>query len=342
MMIVGALLLPAVTAAVPSLYFSAPDCVAGFISAQFNVRQFDQYATWFDENSTMILPQTGVFKGVDDILEYSKFIFPGSPYISTNGLLKRSDSLVSFDEEKRSCVFMSLVHSRFEMSEIADNKLIETAWMNTVEWRFDDQKVGYLHVYYPADFLGSFFSTFNTPAADNFVCQTMSDACPDVWAANGLTSLGECAEKLVALPLADGEDFFVDGNSSSCRKLHAVFAATNSNHCAHLSFKPMADSRGKVKCQESAQLQASDLFTEADQATFAAFATVELGFEPDQYWRLSPCQTQADCPAAGDVEEHPTAPTGNFYSKDTQCVFGANRRLLFGPTPPRVGVCMPA
>jgi hypothetical protein len=55
--------------------------------------------------------------------------------------------LVSFDEEKRSCVFMSLVHSRFEMSEIADNKLIETAWMNTVEWRFDDQKVGYLHVY---------------------------------------------------------------------------------------------------------------------------------------------------------------------------------------------------
>ena len=82
MMIVGALLLPAVTAAVPSLYFSAPDCVAGFISAQFNVRQFDQYATWFDENSTMILPQTGVFKGVDDILEYSKFIFPGSPYTS--------------------------------------------------------------------------------------------------------------------------------------------------------------------------------------------------------------------------------------------------------------------
>jgi hypothetical protein len=147
MMIVGALLLPAVTAAVPSLYFSAPDCVAGFISAQFNVRQFDQYATWFDENSTMILPQTGVFKGVDDILEYSKFIFPGSPYISTNGLLKRSDSLVSFDEEKRSCVFMSLVHSRFQMSEMGGNELFETVSFNTAEWRFDDRKVGRLEFF---------------------------------------------------------------------------------------------------------------------------------------------------------------------------------------------------
>ena len=57
-----------------------------------------------------------------------------------------------------------------------------------------------------------------------------------------------------------------------------------------------------------------------------------------QAWWESPCQTQADLPAAGDVEEHPT---GNFYTKDTQCVIGANRRLLFGPTP-QAGVCVPA
>ena len=60
--------------------------------------------------------------------------------------------------------------------------------------------------------------------------------------------------------------------------------------------------------------------------------------------RLSPCQTQADCPAAGDVEEHPTTPTGGHYTNNATCVFGTptKRRLLFGPTPvtPKAGVCV--
>ena len=71
----------------------------------------------------------------------------------------------------------------------------------------------------------------------------------------------------------------------------------------------MADPKGKVKCQESAQLPVSDLF-----AKLADFA-VKLGFEPDQYARSSPCETQADCPVAGDVEEHPTMVTGNYYEE---------------------------
>jgi len=174
----------------------------------------------------------------------------------------------------------------------------------------------------------------------------MRDTCPDVWAANDLTSLGECEAKLAALPLADGDLAYVDGNTQSCRKLHAVFASDNAHHCAHLSFKPMADPKGKVKCQESAQLPVSDLFSDEELATFAAFA-VELGFEPDQHVRSSPCETQADCPVAGDAEETPATVTGNYYTgnyytNDAQCVFGAptERRLLFGTTP-QVGMCVP-
>ena len=78
-------------------------------------------------------------------------------------------------------------------------------------------------------------------------------------------------------------------------------------------------------------------------ATFETFVA-EVGFEPDQHWRLSPCQTQ-DCPAAGDVEEHPTTPTGGHYTNNATCVFGTptKRRLLFGPMPvtPKAGVCVP-
>ena len=72
----------------------ASNCAAAFLSAQLNLRRFDKYETWFDENSTMTLAQAGVYKGVDDILEYMKFILPSSPYISVNGLLRSDASLV--------------------------------------------------------------------------------------------------------------------------------------------------------------------------------------------------------------------------------------------------------
>ena len=68
----------------------------------------------------------------------------------------------------------------------------------------------------------------------------------------------------------------------------------------------MADPKGKIKCQESAQVPPSSLFSDDELASFASFVA-EVGFEPDQPgWRSSPCQTQADCPVAGDKGEHPT------------------------------------
>jgi len=47
----------------------------------------------------------------------------------------------------------------------------------------------------------------------------MRDSCPDVWAANELTNIGECEAKLTALPLADGEELYADGNT--CASPHA-------------------------------------------------------------------------------------------------------------------------
>ena len=42
---------------------------------------------------------------------------------------------------------MNKYHSRFQLSEMAGNELFEYAPMNTLEWRFDDQKVGDMNVY---------------------------------------------------------------------------------------------------------------------------------------------------------------------------------------------------
>jgi hypothetical protein len=126
---------------------TAHECAGGFIAARLNLRKFELYDTWFDDNSSMTLVQAGVYQGVDDIKEYMKFILPFSPYISANGLLHHESSVVNFDEEKRSCVFLALAHSRFQMSDMGGNELFETAWFNTVEWRFDDQKVGRIDVF---------------------------------------------------------------------------------------------------------------------------------------------------------------------------------------------------
>mmetsp|Transcript_14319 Transcript_14319/g.33761 ORF Transcript_14319/g.33761 Transcript_14319/m.33761 type:complete len:337 (-) Transcript_14319:238-1248(-) len=324
---------------------SGPECALGFLSTQFDLQKLDEYGTWFDGNSTMTFAQAGIYRGVEDIKEYVSFIYRG-PYISTLGILREDTSLVSFDAEKRSCVLMAMRHGRFQFSEMAGNTLYEGVTITKLEWRFDVQKIGFTHVYYHPSFINQLFSvSMYTPAIDNFVCHTIHGSCPDVWAANDLVSIGECEAKLAALPLAEGDEFYVDGNTSSCRKLHAVFAAKNSNHCAHLSFKPMADPEGKFKCQESAQVPISALFSDDELATFATFVA-EVGFEPDQHWRLSPCQTQADCPAAGDPEEHPTSfITGGHYTNNATCVFGTptKRRLLFGSTPvtPKAGVCVP-
>ena len=134
--------------AIPSVTpLTGNECIAGLTSTGFNLRKLDQYERWFDDKSSMTLAQTGVYKGLDAVLEYSKFIFPGSPYISTNGKLGSEFSLVSVDAEKRSCVLIVMEQQRYQMSEMASNELFESPVMFKAEWRFDDQKIGYIHIF---------------------------------------------------------------------------------------------------------------------------------------------------------------------------------------------------
>ena len=140
-------MLSLVITAIPSL--TANECVGSYFALDppGNLRSFDLYETWFDDNSSMTLAQVGDFKGAGDIEEYARFAFPSSPYIATAGVFRSDFSFVSFDPEKRSCVMLIESHGRFQLSEVAGNELFEFANMNTLEWRFDDQKVGKMNVY---------------------------------------------------------------------------------------------------------------------------------------------------------------------------------------------------
>ena len=82
-------------------------------------------------------------------------------------------------------------------------------------------------------------------------------------AEQGLTKQ-KCLKRLSNLPLKEGEDNWIDGNSRGCRYLHAVFARTNQFHCAHVSFIPAEDSKGDIKCQTSANMLPEEFFTQTE------------------------------------------------------------------------------
>ena len=82
----------------------------------------------------------------------------------------------------------------------------------------------------------------NTPAINSFVCETLRDSCADVWAANDLTSLGECKAKLAALPVDEGEILYRDGNTCA-PSLRPLFDPPLSDEAGHTSF-------ARIKCPD--------------------------------------------------------------------------------------------
>jgi hypothetical protein len=110
-----------------------------------------------------------------------------------------------------------------------------------------------------------------------FVCEeVIKGSCSDF-----LDATDDCEASLQALPLTEGPDHHIDGNTQGCRALHAVFAKTNPEaHCAHLSFSPLKDPNGNLVCQNSAFLPPSELFTESDFASYEQFA-LTVGIDPE-------------------------------------------------------------
>ena len=133
--------------AVPSL--TASECVSSFLALDppFHAQSFELYDQWFDDNSTLRVAQTGIYKGADAIREYIGIGYSTSNYISTLGTFRSDPSFVSFDPKKRSCIMLVKYYGRVQMSEMAGKELFEGTKFYQLEWRFDDQKLGDVNVY---------------------------------------------------------------------------------------------------------------------------------------------------------------------------------------------------
>jgi hypothetical protein len=125
-----------------------------------------------------------------------------------------------------------------------------------------------------------FFDVFlNSANTRQYICGVINGVCASTLNIPENASNLTCEEQLQTLPSTEGQ-YYVDGKSSGCRALHAVFAATNPvNHCAHLSFAPLADPQGNIKCQSSKGKLPSSLFTENELQIYQDFA-VSVGIDP--------------------------------------------------------------
>jgi len=93
--------------------------------------------------------------------------------------------------------------------------------------------------------------------------------------------LTACIDEMLAMPGAEANGA-IDGKSMSCRTLHGAFAATNSNHCPHMSFAPRYDNECNRKCQETKNRSYDELFLPEELAYFADFSRT-AGLGDDQF-----------------------------------------------------------
>jgi hypothetical protein len=217
-----------------------------------------------------------VYKGPDGIAEYVRFVSRFSSLFDESETLNDRVELLSSDDGI--CTFRRFSTVRSVASDVLyPGGVFHFTAMYHINFDYEANQIPSMTLYFTPEAVSHIFETWaSSPdsSVSELVCTTMEESCPNVWAGNSLSSQQECLDALDALPILQNGSYF-DGDSQSCRMLHAVFASTNDVHCPHISFVPEADSDGAIKCQESQGILPSDTFTEDDFQAFSAWMVEE-------------------------------------------------------------------
>jgi hypothetical protein len=247
----------------------------------FNNSNIDRYTSFLRNDSVVELVQTGIYQGANNIEEYLKFSFYAySPYILSEGETQSKNHFLGYNNGQ--CIFLATYSTPYTMDPTTTNapsSPFDVVYMLKTYLDFEQRYISRINVYYTNDFLRIYFDKFlNSDKTRTFVCNVMEGPCMSIL--NTTYDNTTCTAILKDLPTADGTDYYIDGKSQGCRALHAVFANTNPiNHCAHLSYTPLQDPAGNIKCQISKNKLPSELFTEQDFQLFKSFAESE-GIDP--------------------------------------------------------------
>jgi hypothetical protein len=262
-------------------------CVLAFQRLGFAIDNFDQYPTFFRGDSVVQLAQAGKYQGPKAIEEYLKFAFPGySPYLLniSSPVARRNSKYKVLGYRNGQCEFLSIVKPVAPLN-VSNTENVQPFNYVTMIKLFLDFEKGYvsrMNVFFTPDFLRLVFNVaLNSTNTRRFLCEdVMAGICARLLNETN-TAGNQCEATQQALPTTEGQLRYFDGNSSGCRALHGVLALNDpTEHCPHLSFIPITDPLGRIKCQDSNRSLPSDLFSKSDLQDFRTFAR-RHGIDPE-------------------------------------------------------------
>ena len=268
-----------------SILFARVRCLLAAQRTGFNLGDFNNYPKWFRNDSIVELAQAGVYQGVANIEEYVKFAYDEfSPYLNCcEESLGRKIRFIGY--ENGQCEFLSLYTQNIRLNPsttAAPSETVQFLGGLKIYLDFEQRYFKRFNVFFTDDFLRIFIGVFlNSENTQRYVCGVADGVCASTLNVTANANNLTCEEQLLTLPAADGGKYYIDGKSQGCRALHAVFAATNPMiHCAHLSYTPLEDPNGSIKCQTSKGTLPSSLFTERELQMLKDYATSK-GLDPE-------------------------------------------------------------
>ena len=301
----------------------ASACYAGLQSADFDVTQTEKFDQWLDDSSVLELAQTGIYRGTSDIREYVDFPLSlffqfskrSTPYITTPISLTENECVINMVTSKR-----LQIDSAFSSTPKCLDTAVAITLYFTVEPKFHVKRI---NLFYPNEFLALLFSSLDSDAVRDYVCDTMESNCEDTtFQLNNLTSTS-CRDKYDSLPTTNALGY-LDDRTKGCRILHSAFAVNNKEHCSHLSFIPQEDSKGYIKCQESKNTKPEDLFSEYELDTIHEIA-VQKGYPADTLYKS--CEYDPSGSFVGEEEKKKfdlgvtdTIPLASFDTQEFLCL----------------------
>ena len=248
-------------------------CGIKMLNVLLGSTNFDVLAFANRDDSVMILPEAGIYRGRDSIAEYVTFANNLSPFVNAWTILSSEATVVGYNGDGQ-CEYSWRLLSQYTMEKsiVEDEVQFAAPVLSKLFLDYEENYLRSTYIFYTPPFLQFFFSTLATQSMAEFVCDTVL-AQPNCAAQLGATEK-DCVQRMLDLSLAS-ENLYVDGDTFGCRILHAAFAKDNPTHCAHVSVDPFdTDPNGQLRCSESLQLNHADFFSEAEIKELVEFGQV--------------------------------------------------------------------
>ena len=241
------------------------DCVNAMLDSGL---AFGNEGAFFNENSTYILPQTGIYKGQQAIEEYTA-LFPldddPNALFQDACFVQDTLELVVNDASPGYCnVFFGTIQRARPNPEVAAipvDETVENAFGLRMEFSHENSRNlvidnMYLEYINPTVVPEPISRGLDFAKAATEICDTLQNTCGEPYF--GFDNQTACVAAMRGLPdyefstSTDPPEFRLTSNTTGCRTVHLYLARNNpEGHCGHISYESQADPDGHLVCDPS-------------------------------------------------------------------------------------------